>query len=157
MESHQTFPPRFLSSRPTPNYRLVEGLARETSASTVICSKHFVGGNSRYPASIVNVNPGTLPLPVVLFLAGQKSDDPLSPAFCPSLFSFTTPSKKDALEKSLQRYESVKLRNERKAESRLQEEERPMAIDDDTQATDEVQIEYLPQQSEHWHSNRYDS
>ena len=54
-------------------------------------------------------------------LEGQKSDDPLSPAYVPSLVSFTAPHEKTEIEKSLQRYESAKLRNERR-ELLLEEE-----------------------------------
>ena len=47
-------------------------------------------------------------------IAGLKSDDPLSPAYTPTIFSFTPPPKKRTAEQSLERYEAVKRRREEK-------------------------------------------
>ena len=58
------------------------------NASTVICSQHFVGG--------------------------RRSDDPLSPAYVPSIFSFTTPRRKRELEQGVGRFQAAKRRRENK-------------------------------------------
>ena len=47
----------------------------------------------------------------------QKNDDPLSPAYVPSIFSFTSSPKKRKAEQSLRRYESAKRRKENKDEA----------------------------------------
>ena len=72
---------------------------------------------------------------------GGKSDDPLSPAYAPRLFSFITPHERTALENSFQRYESVKLRNERR--ELLQQEER-MTNEETISLTTDAHVEYLP-------------
>ena len=48
------------------------------------------------------------------FLLGEKSDDPLSPAYVPSIFSFTTNDKKRKAEQDMDRYGAVKHRRENK-------------------------------------------
>ena len=45
---------------------------------------------------------------------GRKSEDPLSPAYTPSLFSFTSSPKKRRAEQGLDRYEATKWRQEEK-------------------------------------------
>jgi len=52
--------------------------------------------------------------------AGLRSDDPVSPVYVPRLFCFTTSHERTQIEQSLQRYQSVKIRNERR--ELLQEE-----------------------------------
>ena len=49
----------------------------------------------------------------VLYI-GEKSDDPLSPAYVPSLFTFTPSSKKIKSQQNLDRYEAAKRRQEEK-------------------------------------------
>ena len=57
------------------------------NASKLICSQHFVGG---------------------------RSDDALSPAYVPSIFSFTTPRRKRELEQGVGRFQVAKRRRENK-------------------------------------------
>jgi len=45
---------------------------------------------------------------------GRRSDDPLSPAYVPSIFSFTTPRRKRELEQGLGRFQAAKRRRENK-------------------------------------------
>ena len=47
----------------------------------------------------------------------QKSDDPLLPAYVPSIFSFASSPKERKAEQSLGRYESAKRRKEKKNET----------------------------------------
>ena len=47
-------------------------------------------------------------------LLGRKGDDPLSPAYTPSIFSFTLSPKKRRAEQGLERYEASKRRREDK-------------------------------------------
>ena len=48
------------------------------------------------------------------FCVGQRSNDPLSPAYIPSTFSFTTPQRKRELEQGLERFQAAKRRRENK-------------------------------------------
>ena len=48
------------------------------------------------------------------YILGLKSEDPLSPAYIPSLFSFTPSPKKRRTEQGLERYEAAKRRGEEK-------------------------------------------
>ena len=54
----------------------------------MICSQHFVGG--------------------------RRGDDPLYPAYVPSIFSFTTPRRKRELEQGVGRFQAAKRRRENK-------------------------------------------
>ena len=45
-------------------------------------------------------------------LSGEKSDDPLSPAYVPSIYSFTTNEKKRKAEQDMERYSAAKRRSE---------------------------------------------
>ena len=49
-----------------------------------------------------------------VLLLGRKSEDPLSPAYIPSLFSFTPSPKKRRAEQGLERYEVAKRRRQEK-------------------------------------------
>ena len=53
---------------------------------------------------------------------GKRSDDPLSPAFVPSLFAYTEPRKKRQAEEALEKYLSVKKRKERIENMRIEKE-----------------------------------
>ena len=48
------------------------------------------------------------------FLSGQRSDDPLSSDFVPTLFSYVDSSKKKRLQRALQRYERRKAITEKR-------------------------------------------
>ncbi len=50
----------------------------------------------------------------IVCTVGRKSDDPLSPAYVPSIFSFTTSPKKRRAEQGLERYKAAKRRREEK-------------------------------------------
>ena len=48
----------------------------------------------------------------VVYVLGRKCNDPLSPAYTPSIFSFTSSPKKRRAEQGLERYEAAKRRRE---------------------------------------------
>ena len=48
-------------------------------------------------------------------MGGGRGDDPLSPAYMPSIFSFTTPPRKRELEQGVGRFQAAKQRRENKA------------------------------------------
>ena len=45
--------------------------------------------------------------PLSISAVGRKSDDPLSPAYVPSIFSFTTSQEIREIEQGLERYEAA--------------------------------------------------
>ena len=65
--------------------------------------------------------------------AGQRSDDPLSPAYIPSIFSFVTLRRKRELEQGLARFHSAKRRRENKKNIKM-----PDALPEDV--TDEEHL-----------------
>ena len=57
-------------------------------------------------------NGATCSVGLLYFTVGRRSDDPLSPAYVPSIFSFTTPRGKRELEQGLERYQAAKQRRD---------------------------------------------